>query len=255
MDKARGTWSRALYLRSVSMEKPGVLMHPAADIDRDHAQDERLSTGRSRPWVAGLLALVGALAFSVLGLVRLSTYRTGIYYMVIFDQAVRGYSQFAVPGSYVKDQWNQLGVAVSVLGDHFSPILALISPLYWLHDGPETLIVAQAFLLAAASLPLWAFVVKALGRRAAYCASVAYLLSWPVAEAVAFPFHEYAFMPLLTALLFERVQAGRKGHAAIVCVLLLLVKEDVGFFVAGIGLALLLKKGWRPLGALIDRKS
>nr|WP_191910019.1 DUF2079 domain-containing protein [Microbispora cellulosiformans] len=176
------------------------------------------------------------------------TYRTGIYDLVIFDQAIRGYSRFTVPGSYVKDQWNQLGEAVSILGDHFSPILATLAPLYWIYDGPQTLIVAQAVLFAAAAPFLWVFTYRKFGRGCAYFVSMAYLLSWPIAEAVAFHFHEYAFMPVLTAVLFERMQAAKPWHVVVVTLLILLVKEDIGFFVMGLGLALLWKREWRWMG-------
>ncbi|MEU0482851.1 DUF2079 domain-containing protein [Streptosporangium sp. NPDC006013] len=199
-------------------------------------------------YVVACLVVVAAVAYATLGWVEYARFRTGIYDLVIFDQAIRGYSQFEVPGSYVKDQWNQLGTAVSVLGDHFSPILIVLAPLYWIHDGPQTLIVAQAVLFATAAIPLWVLARRHLGAGAAHLVAVAYLLSWPIAEAVTFHFHEYAFMPLLTAVLFERLDAGRRWPVVISAAALLLVKEDVGFFVAGLGLALLFRRHWRLIG-------
>ena len=71
---------------------------------------------------------------------------------------------------------------------------------------------------------------------AAYLVSVAYLLSWPIAAALAFDFHEVAFAPVLTAVALERLQAGRLRTALIALAALLLVKEDMGLLVAGIGL-------------------
>ena len=102
---------------------------------------------------------------------------------------------------------------------------------------------AQAVLFALAIPPLWVFTCRAFGagRRAvvaAYLVSVAYLLSWPIAAAVAFPFHEVAFVPVLTAVALERLQAGRLRTALIALAALLLVKEDMGLLVAGIGLYL-----------------
>ena len=136
-----------------------------------------------------------------------------------------------------------LGPHFSVLGDHWSPILAILAPLYWIYNSPQTLLVAQAVLFALAIPPLWLFTCRAFGggRRAvvaAYLVSVAYLLSWPVASAVAFPFHEVAFVPVLTAVALERLQAGRLRTALIAVAALLLVKEDMGLLVAGIGLYL-----------------
>ncbi|GIH62224.1 DUF2079 domain-containing protein [Microbispora siamensis] len=201
-----------------------------------------------RIWPLACL-IPAAAAYAILGLVKYARFRTGIYDLVIFDQAVRGYSRFGAPGSFVKDQWNQIGTAVTILGDHFSPILAVLAPLYWIYDGPQTLIVAQAVLFAVAAIPLWRLSRRRLGTPAAYLVAAAYLLSWPIAEAAAFHFHEYAFVPLLTAVLFERLDAGRRGAVIVSAAALLLVKEDLGFFVAGLGLALLFRPSWRLIGA------
>nr|WP_239067448.1 DUF2079 domain-containing protein [Actinomadura bangladeshensis] len=170
---------------------------------------------------------------------RLRAFRTGSYDLVIFDQAVRSYSRFDLPVAMVKGVHNGFGPDFSVLGDHFSPILALLAPLYWIHDGPETLLVAQAVLFALAIRPIWRYAERRLGAGAAYCAAGAYALSWPIAEALAFDFHEVAFVPLLSALLVERHDAGRRGQAAVAAFALLLVKEDMGLLLAGFGLYLL----------------
>jgi hypothetical protein len=131
-----------------------------------------------------------------------------------------------------------------VLGDHFSPILAVLAPLYWIYNGPQDLLIAQAVLFALAIPPVWVFTRRALGSgprgtAGAYLVSVAYAVSWPVAAAVDFDFHEAAFAPLLTAVALERLQAGRVRTALLALGLLLLVKEDMGLLVAGIGLVLL----------------
>ncbi|MBW8484505.1 DUF2079 domain-containing protein [Actinomadura parmotrematis] len=206
--------------------------------------------GAGRPRAgAAALAAVSAAVYATLALLRLRTFRSGTYDLVIFDQAVRSYSRFHLPVAMVKGVHNGFGPDFSVLGDHFSPILALLAPLYWIHDGPGTLLAAQAVLLALAVLPIWAFAARRLGERAAGLLAAAYALSWPVAEAVAFDFHEAAFVPLLSALLVERHDAGRRGQAAAAAVLLLLVKEDMGLLVAGFGLVLLARRGARREGA------
>ncbi|MFG1877635.1 DUF2079 domain-containing protein [Sphaerisporangium sp. NPDC049003] len=191
------------------------------------------------------------MGYSLLGLVKFYTFRTGIYDLVIFDQGVRGYANFGPPLSFVKGNWQELGSAFSLLGDHFSPILALLAPLYWIHNGPQTLIVAQAALLSLAVVPFWTYVKRVLGARAAYLLGVAYLLSWPVAEAVNFHFHEYAFVPLITAILFERLQARRRSHVLAAAVALLMVKEDLALFVIGLGVSLLLVHEWRRTGTVM----
>ncbi len=200
-------------------------------------------------YLLGALTAIAFAAYSTLGLVEFYTFRTGIYDLVIFDQGVRGYANFDAPLSFVKGNWQELGSAFSLLGDHFSPILASLAPLYWIHDGPETLIVAQAALFSAAAVPFWVYVRRALGAGAAYPVAIAYVLSWPIAEAVNFHFHEYAFVPLITAVLFERIQAGRRWHALAAAGALLLVKEDMAIFVIGLGAGLLFLPEWRRVGA------
>ncbi len=184
-----------------------------------------------------------AVGYSVFSLTLNYTFQTSSYDLVIFDQAVRSYAHFQPGISVVKGLHNGFGPHFSVLGDHWSPILASLAPLYWIFNSPEILLVAQAVLFALAVPPLWLFTRRAFGggRKAtvaAYLVSVAYALSWPIASAAAFDFHEVAFAPVLTAVALERLQAGRLRTALIALAALLLVKEDMGLFVAGLGVYL-----------------
>jgi uncharacterized membrane protein len=190
-----------------------------------------------------LTAFIAAL-YSVFSLTYYIRFRSSSYDLVIFDQAIRSYSHFHLGISVIKGVHNGFGPHFSVLGDHFSPILAAVAPLYWIYSGPQTLLVAQASLYALAIPPLWIFTRRAFGGGhkatiAAYLVSAAYGLSWPIAAAAAFDFHEASFVPVLTAIALERIQAGKLRGALIALGALLLVKEDMGLLVAGIGLYLL----------------
>ena len=203
----------------------------------------RPSGYRAHQAAVWVLTVLTAAAYSVFALARYYTFHTGSYDLVIFDQAVRSYAHFQPGISIIKGVHNGFGPHFSVLGDHWSPALAALAPAYWIHNGPQTLLVAQAVLFALAIPPLWLFTRRAFGGgnkavAAAYLVSVAYLLSWPVAAALGFNFHEVAFVPVLTAVAFERLQAGRLRTALIALAALLLVKEDMGLLVAGIGLYL-----------------
>jgi uncharacterized membrane protein len=203
---------------------------------------------RSNRWhLAGVGALTALIAafYSVYALVLYATYQDSSYDLVIFDQAIRSYSRFHLGISVIKGVHNGFSPNFSVLGDHFSPLDAVLAPLYWIHDGPQTLLIAQPILFALAIPWLWVFTRRALGgagwkaTTGAYLVCVSYGLSWPIATAVAFDYHEAAFAPLLIAIAFERLQAGRLRSALISLGLLLLVKEDMGLLVAGLGVALL----------------
>ncbi|WP_345361321.1 DUF2079 domain-containing protein [Actinoallomurus liliacearum] len=211
-----------------------------------------VSPGRVRrdAVAVGAFVVAAAVAYSVFSLVRYWTFRTTTYDLVIFDQAVRSYSRLHLPTAMVKGVHNGFGPHFTVLGDHFSPILALLAPLYWIHDGPQTLLIAQSVILALTIVPLWMFTRRRLGAWAAHCVAGVYALAWPVAETVAFDFHEMAFTPALSMLMLERHDAGRRWQCLLAAGALLLVKEDMGLLVAGFGLYLLTRPGERRLAAV-----
>ncbi|MGA8460382.1 MAG: DUF2079 domain-containing protein [Streptosporangiaceae bacterium] len=199
---------------------------------------------RSRHWLGvGALTVLAAAGYTVFALLLNYTFQTSSYDLVIFDQAVRSYAHFEPGISIIKGVHNGFGPHFSVLGDHWSPILAALAPLYWIYNGPQVLLVAQAVLFALAIPPIWVFTRRAFGgdskaTAAAYLVAAAYALSWPIASALDFDFHEVAFAPLLIAVALERLQAGKLRSALIALAILLLVKEDMGLLVAGIGLYL-----------------
>ncbi len=205
--------------------------------------------------VAGLTAAVAALQ-GAFGVQQYHRFRLGGYDLVIFDQAIRNYAHGAWPVSVFKDVHDAAQVdptysaPFTILGDHFSPIFVLLAPLYWIWNNPQVLLLAQAALFGLAVPPVWVFARRALRRIASprFAAIAAYLitatfgLSWPLQEATQAGFHEVAFFVPLSALMIERLQAGRLKHAVACAVVLLFVKEDMGYVVAAFGLILLLTR-------------
>ncbi|MER6950762.1 DUF2079 domain-containing protein [Nonomuraea sp. NPDC000554] len=186
----------------------------------------------------GVMCVLAATAYAVIGLVKLATFRATTFDLVIVDQAVRNYAHFRPPHIPVVGAFHGRGLDYLQIVDHFSPIYALLAPFYWIHDGPGSLIVAQALLFAAAIPFVWLFTRRVLGTAPAYLVSVAYALSWPVAQAIAFDAHEVMFVPLLTAVMIERYHAGKALPAFAAMFALVLVKEDMGLMVLGFGLYL-----------------
>jgi len=197
----------------------------------------------SRAWVkVGALTAAAALVYCLDSLNLLRRFLASTFDLVIFDQGIRGYAHLAAPVSIARGVSDGQGAHFLLLADHWSPVLALLAPLYWIHDSPATLLVAQGVLFALAIPPLWAYTRRQLGAGAAYFVCVAYALSLPVMEAVIFDFHEVAFVPVLTAVMVERFDVGKRWHGILAAVALLLVKEDMGLLVAGFGGYLLLTR-------------
>ena len=190
----------------------------------------------------GVLTVAAACVYCLDSLNLLRRFLASTFDLVIFDQGIRGYAHWAAPVSIARGVSDGQGAHFMLLADHWSPVLALLAPLYWIHDRPATLLVAQGVLFALAIPPLWAYTRRQLGPGAAYFVSVAYALSLPVMEAVIFDFHEVAFVPVLTAVMVERFDAGKRWHGVLAAVALLLVKEDMGLLVAGFGGYLLLTR-------------
>ena len=134
----------------------------AAPAARQHA-DRRVTRYRVVHVVAvGMLTAVMAAGYSVFSLVLNYTFQSSSYDLVIFDQAVRSYAHLRPGISIVKGLHNGFGPDFSVLGDHWSPILASW-PRCTGYNSPTTLLIAQAVLFALAIPPLWVFTRRAFG--------------------------------------------------------------------------------------------
>jgi uncharacterized membrane protein len=188
------------------------------------------------------LTVAAAFVYCLDSLILFRRFLASTFDLVIFDQGIRGYAHLAAPVSIARGVSDGQGAHFLLLADHWSPILAVLAPLYWIHDGPGTLLVAQGVLFALAIPPLWAYTRRRLGSPAAYFVCVAYALSLPVMSAVVFDFHEVAFVPVLTAVMVERFDAGRRWQAVLAAAAMLLVKEDMGLLVAGFGCYLMLTR-------------
>ncbi len=157
----------------------------------------------------GALTAAAAFVYCLDSLILFRRFLATTFDLVIFDQGIRGYAHFDAPVSIARGVSDGQNAHFLLLADHWSPILALLAPLYWIHDSPTTLLVAQGVLFALAIPPLWVYTRRRLGETPAYLVSVAYALSLPVMAAVVFDFHEAAFVPVLTAIMVERFSAGR----------------------------------------------
>ncbi|MEV0187893.1 DUF2079 domain-containing protein [Kitasatospora purpeofusca] len=236
-----------------------------------------------RPPAPGAAALSGRrtavltlLCFAVTaacGLQQWSAVLLGGFDLGIFHQGVAGYAHLELPISPVKSYHHEFPPSFSLLGDHFSPILAALAPLYWIWEDPRTLILGQALLLAAGVPLVRRIAVRCFTpptdgtgaegtgpgstdgapaatddparlrtvRLVADLAGLVHGLGWPLLAAGRGGFHEVAFAVPLTLLMLERGLARRYGTAALAAALLCLTKEDLGLLVGMYGLVLL----WR----------
>ncbi|MFI0937954.1 DUF2079 domain-containing protein [Streptomyces sp. NPDC021020] len=213
---------------AVIPQSGGKTAPPAAEAGSATAVRPRLRIPGPRldPYLLGVVFFV---AYFLLSLVRYRRMLTMSWDLGIFEQAVKGYAHFHAPTTTLK------GPGFNALGDHFSPVTALIAPFYRVFPTPVTLLVAQALLFAISVIPVTRGASLLLGRGRGLAIGAAYGLSWAVQRAVDFDFHEIAFAMPLLAFSLEAVLRKRWAAALWWAVPLVLVKEDLGVTAATIG--------------------
>jgi uncharacterized membrane protein len=142
-----------------------------------------------------LCVVVYALVFSSLTVFRHYAFKTGAWDLGIFTQSlwttVNGDGLFY----YTCELFiNRTG---SFFGVHFSPILFLILPFYWIIPIAETLLVLQSFIVALAAIPIYRLAKEnAGGRIVGLVFALAYLMYPAIHFVNLYDFHVQAFLPL-----------------------------------------------------------
>jgi uncharacterized membrane protein len=158
-------------------------------------------------------------------------------------------------GYYVQLTWNLArgaGPYVSLpemhaWGDHFSPILYLLVPLFWVVPGAVALLVFQSAALALGALAVFGIAARRLGDESpAAVFAILYLLNPSLHGINVRDFHAAALaIPLLLAAMYF-AEAERPWLFGACVLLTLATREDAAIPVVGIGIWLAVAKR-RPL--------
>lgn len=130
---------------------------------------------------------------------------------------------------------------IHYLGNHTSFIYLLLVPFYRLFSASETLLIAQAVVLAAASVPLFLFARRVLeSDLIAFLIAACYLMSPAIQGGAFYDFHELCFSPLLFFSVLYFCSTNKRIGLWTSALLFLLVKEDTSVVLACLGVSLLL---------------
>jgi uncharacterized membrane protein len=190
------------------------------------------------------LSFVAAVVFSLFAAFRVFGYVAASLDFGIIYQTVHGWAFHGWPAQPL------YGATANEFSDHFAPLLAVLSPLLWIHDSPTTLAVAQAVLVAAAGVPVYVAVRRMHGPVVGTLACAAYLVCTSTVEAIGFDIHENMFTPLLLAWAVERALAGRWTTAAVLIGITVFAYEDMGMVVLVFACWAALNRKWKHAGAL-----
>lgn len=189
--------------------------------------------------------LLHAILFSYFSILRHDTFNSAVWDLAIFDNVIWNSSH----GRWLETSFYEFG---SYMGEHFSPVLVLLVPVYWIVPDPRALLVAQSIWTAAGGLAMFALARHLLvSPAAAAVVAVAYLLHPTLSFTNLFDFHPETLLFALLPLTLLWLHQGRLAMATTAIAFSLLIKEDVAFAVFGLGLYSALVVGRRRVGALL----
>ena len=205
--------------------------------DRHHGE-------RGLPLSLWIVVCGFAAAYAISAVVRHWRFDSS-YDLAIYDQAVWHLSRFEPPASSIRGMTN-------LFGDHFHPVIVLFAPLFWIAPAAETLLAAQAVLLALSIVPVFVYARDRLPHGIALAMAVAYGLFWGMQQTAVFDVHEAAFAPLAVASLLLAMDRKAWRWFYVAAVAVAAVKEDLTPFLMCVGAYLWLRgERWRGGAVLV----
>ena len=173
-----------------------------------------------------VVALVFFIGMGCIDMVRHWSFNSGALDLGMMDQLVWNTSQGRfLQGTFIG------GKSENFLGHHFSPILALLAPLYWVVPFPETLVIIQVAAIAFSTILLYFLAVRLTRLRwFSACLSLSLLLNPFLHEGTLFDFHQDALGMVLLSFGLLCVVYEQWGWASVGWVLSLLCKEEIAVY-------------------------
>lgn len=188
-----------------------------------------------------IVFLIIAVIYLWISLIRHYNFGSHSFDLGIYAQAVYKYA-------YFQGFFNTIR-GINQFGDHFSPILFLIAPLFWIFKSATTLIVVQAISLTLAG---WLLGKIIYGKTKDFWLSISlatgYYLFVGIQNAVAFDFHLVSFFPLVFVLIFWSILNHKIWQYWLFIFLALVTKENATIYIFFLGLFLLFMKEYRAKG-------
>jgi len=198
-------------------------------------------------WLTYIFVGLYTLAAILVSLHRYWQFEVFYYDFGIFDAAIWNVSRLLPP---IIDHFVVPGKVI--FADHFSPSIFLLTPIYWITDRPEALLIAQALAVGLSGLVINHLATLVLKHRlAAGAITAAYLLFVGTQNALIADIHEVTFMTLPLALTFYAIVAKRQKLFWVMFIITLGFKESSALL--GIGLAIYIyiyNKSWRKIALI-----
>lgn len=194
--------------------------------------------------------LLGALLTLFVGgltIIKFLSHRTPNFDFGIFSQMYHYLSKTFVPFTTCERD-----MLLSHFAVHFSPILYLGLPFYWIFPNPSTILALQAFVVALGILPIYKLAKHFnLSNNKTLAVILIYVLHPTVIANNFYYFHENCFLTVLLLFTFYFAEKGKSIPTYIFALLTMMVKEDAPVYVLFFGLYLLFSNKSKLKGGIL----
>ena len=186
------------------------------------------------PVMLRALPLAGAAAYAVIMSVvtirKHEAFQSHGHDLGIFDQVMWRTVHGDVLGT-------SMLVSPHFFGEHVSPILLLVAPLYALVPDPRTLLWLQCVALASGAIAVHWIATRVLrDEAAAALVSLAYLAYQPMRNANLFDFHPIVLATPLLLFAFHHLESRQWGRFGLFLALAMACQEEIAILVAALGI-------------------
>jgi len=191
--------------------------------------------------LATLLFIGYSSLFSYLSIAQHDSLQTNAFDLGYLDQVVWN-TAHGRPFVYSLSTWGP-----NYLGEHFSPILALLAPLYWIWPDVRALLIVQTVVIALGVFPVfWLARERLKSDLAALSFSAAFLLFPALEAANLFDFHAETLAPSLLLFAFYYLERRRHNIFLLFALLAMACKEETPLLISMMGLYLaFVKREWK----------
>lgn len=173
------------------------------------------------------------LIYSLISFVNHYNFRTYSLDLGIYTRAVYDYAHFHFNYAEVFKVQKE-----NILGDHFDPILIIISPLYYIF-GTYVLLVVQVAFIHIGAIGAYKIAIQQLqNKKLALIIMASFLSFYGILSALSFDVHTNVFAAMLVPWLFYFFMNSNWRNAFIFSILILMCKENMALWLIFIGFGL-----------------
>lgn len=194
-----------------------------------------------------ILASLFTLFVGGITIIKFLNHRTPNFDFGIFSQMYHYLSKTFIPFTTCERD-----MLLSHFAVHFSPILYLGLPFYWIFPNPSTILALQAFVVALGILPIYKLAKHFnISNNKLLAVITIYVLHPTVIANNFYYFHENCFLTVLLLFTFYFAETGKSIPTYIFALLTMMVKEDAPIYVLFFGLYLIFSNKSKLKGSVL----